>query len=167
VPDDPVTGWRRYLAEVTWTAWNLYDRYPGLAGEVASLRSAAPTLAAVMNRGVRMLIDAGLSPRDALLVIDMAGELALAPFALAVEHGDAPDEDGAAAPSVLDRAAARRRQLLRGADGDSSDVVLGVIRDVVADDPRQWLQAKLDLFLDGAELRIRRPAGPSSRGFSQ
>lgn len=163
-PDAPrqTQRWREYLGDVVWTAWNLYDRHPGLAVEVAALVFAPPTLAAVSQRIVDVLRGAGFDARDAVLIADMAGELALGPFLLArdpaaADTSDADPGDGDGPVGVLDRIAARRRRLMRGSSGKAGDhEVEQVLAAVVADDPRRWLQAKLELFLDAAATR--RPA---------
>ncbi|AHH19481.1 putative transcriptional regulator, TetR family [Nocardia nova SH22a] len=162
VPGQPGRQWREHLGEVVWTAWNLYDRHPGLAVEVAALVFAPPTLAAVSQRIVEVLRGAGFEARDAVLIADMAGELALGPFLLArdpdaarTSEADLGNGDGPV--GVLDRIAARRRRLMRASSGKPGDhEVAQVLAAVVADDPRRWLQAKLELFLDAAATR--RPA---------
>ncbi|MEX5635167.1 TetR family transcriptional regulator [Parafrankia sp. FMc2] len=185
-PQHAGPGWRAFLAHTTWAAWNLYDRHPGLAAEVASLAFAPPSLVAVAQRSIEVLVDAGFAARDALLIVDMAGELALGPFLLARDLPAAPApapgpgpvsdrEDLVEGPiwqsmSVLDRVATQRRQLLSTTNPVGDGPVHDVFAAVIHDDPRHWLQAKLDLFLDAATVRrgmsppVTPPAAPAARG---
>ncbi|MGI5328602.1 TetR/AcrR family transcriptional regulator [Actinomadura nitritigenes] len=148
---DTAAGWRRHLAEVIDLIWRTCDEHPGLADEISSLRIAPPTLVAGTNRSLTVLLDAGFTPDDALLALDMAIELALGYHQRGrTDTGTRPDTAGAMR---------RRRNHLPGLTDTMDPRAADRLRELLRGDPHDWFQAKADLLLDAIAARLKAQPG--------
>ncbi|MET9254537.1 TetR/AcrR family transcriptional regulator [Streptomyces sp. NPDC048182] len=144
--------WRGCLAAHAWGLWEVYAGHPGLAQAVTALPTTPPALTRRIDGAAARLLDLGFAAADAVLAVDVVGELALDTFLLGriagKPHGGAGGED--------------RRARVAAAAPLLDPRLRGLIEDVVTAEPRAWFARKLDLVLDG--LTARAPAGGGAAG---
>ncbi|HEX6353130.1 TetR/AcrR family transcriptional regulator [Actinophytocola sp.] len=152
---EPEGDWREFLRATARSYWSLYERHAGLAVEVSALRTISAALVDIANRSGVVLLDLGFDAEDAVLVIDMLGELVTQAFLGAAAASpqapattEEPDDVG-----VVDGSRRRREQLLRPWL-DHYDVRLrDVLAEVIARPPVEQFEKKLEIFLDGVGRR--------------
>ncbi|MFD4832229.1 TetR family transcriptional regulator [Streptomyces uncialis] len=141
-------GWRARLASGAWGLWGVYAAHPGLAEAVVVQPTSPPALAIRMDRMAVRLLESGFQPIDAVLAVDVIGELALDTFLLGrITTG--PRADGTGALTA-------RRGRIEAATPLLDPRLRGPIEHAVVCSPRAWFGRKLDLVLDG--LTDRAPA---------
>ncbi|MFH0245579.1 TetR/AcrR family transcriptional regulator [Streptomyces sp. HK10] len=149
---EPGDDWSAFLAATGWAHWRLYAAHPGLAQEVTGLRLTGRALVHRGNRIGLALLEFGFAAADAVLIVDMLGELVTQAF-LAVP----PAVGGDGTRDTSAGAAQRRRRELLGPWMEEYDPRLrGALAAAVAGPPKAWFERKLDLFLDGAAARRHR-----------
>ncbi|MEX3105841.1 TetR/AcrR family transcriptional regulator [Streptomyces niveiscabiei] len=143
--------WRGCLEAHAWALWEVYARNPGLAQAVTTLPVTPPALTRRIDAAAVHLLDLGFAPEDAVLAVDVIGELTLDTFLLGRIAQTRPDRSATPAPDRRTRVAAAAPLL--------DPRLRGLIEEVVTAAPRAWFGRKLALVLDG--LRARAPAGPA------
>ena len=147
---EPDGDWREFLRATAQSYWSLYERHAGLATEVSTLRSTSAALVDITNRSGVTLLDLGFAAEDAVLVVDMLGELVTQAFLGA----SAAQPDAAATPaSVVDSSRGRRVELMRPWLDRYDPRLREVLTDVIARPPAHQFEKKLELFLDGVSRR--------------
>ncbi|WP_073788864.1 TetR/AcrR family transcriptional regulator [Streptomyces uncialis] len=143
-------GWRARLASGAWGLWGVYAAHPGLAEAVVVQPTSPPALAIRMDRMAVRLLESGFQPIDAVLAVDVIGELALDTFLLGrITTG--PRADGTGALTA-------RRGRIEAATPLLDPRLRGPIEHAVVCSPRAWFGRKLDLVLDGLTDRAPAPA---------
>ncbi|MFI1012563.1 TetR/AcrR family transcriptional regulator [Streptomyces sp. NPDC020965] len=150
----PEEDWRAFLTATAWAHWRLYAARPGLAQEITALRLTGPALVQRDNRTGIALLDAGFSPEDSVLIMDMLAELVTQAFLAVLPLGsDDSTTESDEATAAIDSVRRRRRELI-GPWMDTFDSRLrGVLADAVSGSPAAWFERKLELFLDGVAVR--------------
>ncbi|MEU0685441.1 TetR/AcrR family transcriptional regulator [Streptomyces uncialis] len=147
-------GWRARLASGAWGLWGVYAAHPGLAEAVVVQPTSPPALAIRMDRMAVRLLESGFQPIDAVLAVDVIGELALDTFLLGrITTG--PRADGTGALTA-------RRGRIEAATPLLDPRLRGPIEHAVVCSPRAWFGRKLDLVLDGLTDRAPAPTTPAS-----
>ncbi|WP_329562774.1 TetR/AcrR family transcriptional regulator [Streptomyces uncialis] len=147
-------GWRARLASGAWGLWGVYAAHPGLAEAVVVQPTSPPALAIRMDRMAVRLLESGFQPIDAVLAVDVIGELALDTFLLGrITTG--PRADGTGALTA-------RRGRIEAATPLLDPRLRGPIEHAVVCSPRAWFGRKLDLVLDGLTDRAPAPGAPAS-----
>ncbi|WP_173139046.1 TetR/AcrR family transcriptional regulator [Kibdelosporangium persicum] len=152
---EPCKDWREFLTATAWSFWTLYEVHRGLALEVSTLRTTSEALVVVTNRSALALLDSGFDADDAILVIDMLGELVTQAF-LGATSAPEPTVSGASAAdgqphtvSVVDGVRQRRVELMR----PWLDAYAAPLRDAFAEiilrPPVHQFEKKLGILLDG------------------
>ncbi|GAA5038939.1 AcrR family transcriptional regulator [Thermocatellispora tengchongensis] len=146
-PED-TAEWRGWLEAHAWALWEVYARHPGLAQAVTALPVTPPALTRRIDRITTRLLDLGFAPHDAVLAVDVIGELALDTFLFGRVAGERPE------PAVQ-----ARRTRVAAAAPLLDPRLRRIIEEVVAAAPRAWFARKLELVLDGLATRP-----PAARG---
>lgn len=149
--------WRGCLGAYAWALWEVYARHPGLAQAVTVLPATPPALTRRIDAAAVRLLDLGFAPEDAVLAVDVIGELALDTFLLGRITGERPG-------GGQDSAAPARRTRVAAAAPLLDPRLRGLIEEVVTAAPRDWFGRKLDLVLDG--LCARAPMDRGGHGSS-
>jgi AcrR family transcriptional regulator len=158
----PGEDWREFLRAMAWSYWALYEAHTGLALEVSTLRSTSKSLVLIANQSGLALLDFGFDAEDAVLVIDMLGELVTQAFLGASTHSPQIPVDpsaGADRPhtvSVVDGSRHRRVELMRPWLDHYDARLRDVFAEVIARPPFRQFEMKLEIFLDGVTARISR-----------
>ncbi|MFJ4768017.1 TetR family transcriptional regulator [Streptomyces uncialis] len=147
-------GWRARLASGAWGLWGVYAAHPGLAEAVVVQPTSPPALAIRMDRMAVRLLESGFQPIDAVLAVDVIGELALDTFLLG-RIATGPRADGTGALTA-------RRGRIEAATPLLDPRLRGPIEHAVVCSPRAWFGRKLDLVLDGLTDRAPAPGTPVS-----
>lgn len=150
-PDD-CAEWRDCLAAQAWALWEVYARRPGLAQAVTALPATPPALTRRIDGTAVRLLELGFTTEDAVLAVDVIGELTLDTFLLGRTAGE-QHVGGTAAGSG-------RRARVAAAAPLMDPRLRRLIEEVVAAEPRTWFARKLDLVLDG--LAVRAPGRSAS-----
>jgi AcrR family transcriptional regulator len=147
---EPDGDWREFLRATAKSYWSLYERHAGLAVEVSTLRSTSAALVDIANRSGVTLLDLGFDAENAVLVVDMLGELVTQAFLGA----SAAQPDAATTPaSVVDSSRGRRVELMRPWLDRYDPRLRDVLTEVIARPPARQFEKKLELFLDGVSRR--------------
>ncbi|RFU84391.1 TetR/AcrR family transcriptional regulator [Streptomyces triticagri] len=163
--------WRDCLAAQAWALWEVYARHPGLAQAVTALPTTPPAMTRRIDRTAVRLLDLGFSTEDAVLAVDVIGELALDTFLLG-RITEAPDAGDGAGDVDMDMdmdlrsstAGADRRARVAAAAPLLDPRLRGLIQEAVTAEPRAWFARKLDLVLDGLSLRAPGEQDTEDRG---
>jgi AcrR family transcriptional regulator len=146
--------WREFLRSVAWSFWALYEQHSGLAVEVSTLRSTSPALVAINNRAGLALLEFGFDAEDAVLVLDMLGELVTQAFlGAAPTAAPAPGTDRPHTVSVVDGSRERRVELMRPWLDHYDPQLRDVLAEVIARPPAIQFEKKLEIFLTGVAAR--------------
>jgi AcrR family transcriptional regulator len=147
--------WREFLAATAWSYWTLYEAHRGLALEVSTLRSTSEALVAITNRSALALLESGFDADDALLVIDMLGELVTQAFLGAASapepavSGGSADDDQPHTVSVVDGVRQRRVELMRPWLDAYEAPLRDAFAEIIARPPVRQFEKKLEIFLNG------------------
>jgi AcrR family transcriptional regulator len=152
---EPGGDWREFLRATAGSYWTLYERHPGLAVEVSTLRSTSAALVGVTNRSGLALLGLGFGAEDAVLVVDMLGELVTQAF---LGASAAPPEAPATIErpdtvSVVDGSRQRRVELMRPWLDHYDPRLRDVFAEVITRPPARQFERKLEIFLDGVGRR--------------
>lgn len=146
----PGESWHDFLVATAEAYWTLYENHPGLALEVSTLRSTSQGMVSITNRSGVALIDFGFAAADAVLVIDMLGELVTQAFL------GAATLSAAATASVVDGSRQRRVELMRPWLSHYDSRLRDVFAEAIDRPPRDQFGEKLAVFLDGVSHRAGR-----------
>lgn len=150
---EPDGDWREFLRATARSYWSLYERHAGLAVEVSTLRTTSAAMVDITNRSSIALLDLGFDAEDAVLVVDMLGELVTQAFLGAAAAQPETTTEGPDTGSVVDGSRQRRVELM-GPWLDHYDARLrDVVAEVIARPPVRQFEKKLEIFLDGASRR--------------
>lgn len=135
---EPEQDWREFLRALARSYWALYEAHDGLALEVSTLRSTSRALVMVNNQSGLALLGFGFDAEDAVLVIDMLGELVTQAF-LGASSGQAS----------ADGSRQRRVELLRPWLDTYDPRIRDALAEVIARPPMRQFEKKLEIFLAG------------------
>jgi AcrR family transcriptional regulator len=151
----PDADWREFLRATAWAYWALYEAHAGLALEVSTLRSTSRALVEITNRSGLVLLDFGFTGDDAVLVVDMLGELVTQAF-LGASSRTPPGAQSSAVGdepphtvSVVDGSRQRRVELMRPWLDAYDPRLREVFADAIARPPALQFEKKLEVFLAG------------------
>jgi AcrR family transcriptional regulator len=150
---EPDGDWREFLRATARSYWSLYERHAGLAMEVSTLRSTSAALVDITNRSGVALLDLGFDAEDAVLIVDMLGELVTQAFLGASATRPETPADQSDTVSVVDSSRQRRVELLRPWLDRYDARLRDVLADVIVRPPVRQFEKKLELFLDGVSRR--------------
>lgn len=142
--------WRAYLEAAAEAVWDLYIRYPGLAGAIRSLAFTPPAGIRAFVTACQRLEEYGFSAEDAALVMDsvmdMTSDSSMTWQRLATS------EDGNTIGEKLRQSWAD--QMPKDA-AEARHIMLMQV--VIAGNPQDWWQRKLALLLNGAAVLLAKP----------
>lgn len=138
---EPAQPWQEHLARTSAAMFELLHRHPGLAQAIVALPTRPHRLVELFRYVTDVLIAAGFSGKDTVLGATAAFELAIQPWI------DGPGT----APGVI-----TRREQARAAPEPLDDRVRQALVAAIDDPPRQWTADKVDLLVDGLEVRLAR-----------
>jgi AcrR family transcriptional regulator len=150
---EPDGDWREFLRATARSYWSLYEGHAGLALEVSTLRSTSATLVEITNRSGVALLELGFDAEDALLVVDMLGELVTQAFLGASTTRPEATTEQPDPVSVVDGSRQRRVELLRPWLDHYDARLRDVVADIIVRPPVRQFEQKLELFLDGVSHR--------------
>lgn len=152
---EPDGDWREFLRATARSYWSLYERHAGLAVEVSTLRTISAAMVDIANRSSVALLDLGFDAEDALLVIDMLGELVTQAFlgASAAQPEAPATTEGPDTVSVVDGSRRRRVELMRPWLDRYDARLRDVVAEVIVRPPVRQFEKKLEIFLDGVSRR--------------
>ncbi|UJW29977.1 TetR/AcrR family transcriptional regulator [Saccharothrix sp. AJ9571] len=159
-PDDQ--GWHAFLQATAKGYWSLYETHPGLALEVSTLRSTSSALVATTNQAGLALIEFGFTAEQAVLVVDMLGELVTQAFLGAstsppvTTTPPAAEEERPHTVSVVDGSRQRRAELMQPWLDHYDPRLRAAFAEAISRPPAEQFARKLALFLDGIAARIPR-----------
>jgi len=130
--------WRVSLESAAWARWEIYTRYPGLAGAVSTNPAAQEVLARQGFALARSLVASGIEVGLAVLAADIVLDLVRDTARTAARLTDVP----------RDRL---REAMERRLPEPGDDVILQVVLDAVSGDPAYWMGRKLDVVLRGLD----------------
>lgn len=141
----PEQDWRQYLRQLASSYWGLYAAHPGLAAEVAGLRTTSEALVELTNRSAAALLDAGFQAETAVLVVDMLGDL--------VTHAFVPPGTGqppaGQAPESGEESTRRRVELLSPWIDHLEPRLRSAFAATIRRDPREQLTRKVEVMIAG------------------
>ncbi|MBD8505176.1 TetR/AcrR family transcriptional regulator [Hoyosella sp. G463] len=137
-PEEP---WRTMLPQLAGTTWDMLERYPGLTETMLTATRSPEEMTALAEKFVGGLVAQGFTPRDAILAIELIGDLTLTTFT-AAQRLDVPVDGGG---TIRDLA---REDWVRP----------GVLSDALSDETlwhgRARLDNKVGLLIDGFAQRV-------------
>ncbi|WP_149359708.1 TetR/AcrR family transcriptional regulator [Lolliginicoccus suaedae] len=138
---DPEEPWRTMLPKLASTTWDMLERYPGLTETMLTATRSPEEMTCLAEKLVRGLVAQGFTPHDAILAIELIGDLTLTTFT-ATQRLDAPVDGGG---TLRDLA---REDWVRP----------GVLSDALSDETlwqgRVRLENKVSLILEGFAQRV-------------
>ncbi|WP_278313105.1 TetR/AcrR family transcriptional regulator [Lolliginicoccus levis] len=138
---DPEEPWRTMLPKLAETTWAMLARYPGLTETMLTATRSPEELTILAEKFVGGLVRQGFTAQDAILAIELIGDLTLTTFT-AMQRLDAPVEGGGTARDLA------RQDWVRP----------GVLSDALADEAlwhgRGALDNKVALLIDGFAQRV-------------
>ena len=95
----PGTTWQDAIRAHAESMWNLLEQYPGLAGVVVSVPWAHQLFAGPFAQAYQSLVDRGLDPEDAGVVLDFVGDTVITMHAQ-IEVMRSPIDQAAPSPGA-------------------------------------------------------------------
>ena len=152
----PSPDWRELLRATAWAYWDLYERHSGLAAEVSTLRTTSRALVDISNRTGLALLNLGFGAEDAVLVLDMLGELVTQAFLGAPPLPAAvPGKERSHPVGVVDDSRQRRVELMRPWLDHYDRRLRDVLAEAVERPPAVQFEKKLAIFLAGVAAQFR------------
>ena len=141
---EPGPPWQEFVAQTSATMFELLHDNPGLAQAIVSLPTRPQCMVQLFCRVTDVLLAAGFTPKDTALGATATFELALQPWI---------DSPGA------DTGKTTRIEQAQSTPAPLDDRVRKAIIDGVEDPPRQWVADKVELLIDGLEVRLAHAEG--------
>ncbi len=152
-PEGRDQDWRLVARAHALLLAGMYDRYPGLAGELGRMRRGPDSVVAVQNRLRGAFVDGGFRPYDAILCADMLAEM------VRMFYDYRRTEDGRALSHSRfhQELTDRMDDAVRGADPRVADTLRGYF----AEDAGRQFEKRLAVMIAGFESLA--PAGQVRR----
>ena len=148
----PENDWRNYLRELASSFWGLYAAHPGLAAEVAGLRSTSAALVDLTNRSAGTLLESGFEADTAVLVVDMLGDLVTHAFVPPTAGPPSPDQES----ESLEESTQRRVALMSPWLDRFEPQLRGAFAATIRRTPQEQLTRKIEVMIAGL-AQGRRP----------
>lgn len=140
--------WRTYVEAAAEAVWDLYARYPGLAGVIRAMQTTPPAGIRAFSAACRRLEAFGFTPEAAVLVMDSVMDMT-SDSSLGWQHLQIQAETGGTIADSLRRSWQAQIEL---DPATASHVAL--MSAIITGDPKDWWRKKLSLLLDGAATML-------------
>ncbi|MBW0102752.1 TetR/AcrR family transcriptional regulator [Pseudonocardia sp. KRD291] len=138
---EPAQPWRTHISGTSAAMFELLHRNPGLAHAIVALPERPDRLVTLFRQTSEVLLEAGFDGKDTVLGATGTFELAIMPWI---------DSPGPTPGGVT------RREQARVTPEPLDERVREAIVNSVEDPPTGWVADKVDLMIDGLEVRLAR-----------
>lgn len=156
---DQIGGWRAYLWADAMTVWDQFARHPGMGAVLRKTRAFPEGVRTHFAAGLNHLVGCGFSEANAVLTLDTLYHLASDSMSHADPDGPTSTDAGTPDAGPVDARPPDAEQWVRHLDSP----LAGSVQRVFDQTPLERFTAKLELLLDGAELRLQGANGDQNR----
>ncbi|AJT41465.1 hypothetical protein UM93_07935 [Psychromicrobium lacuslunae] len=162
----PAQDWRGHLEQLTDAVWEQFERFPGLASEVAALPEPPAGLLWVFASSAEILVSFGFSAERAMMVTDLLCDMTVSSYLNATQPVRAKADRAAEIKAKYRSLREVRPDVQLPGSEQKSEQIEAALADAFASQGKQWWRQKRDFILDTLAVEVRRAAGLQFRPSS-